>query len=185
MVQVETVLINSLPKKGGVHGTMSARELVTGKKLQIPLCRFGEFVIAHNYTSSDMEKPWGFDALYLRPKYNRSGHFVFNIATKRVVSVPRCTPAPMTESTIATVNAAGKAEKQPEGISFANLDGTVQFEEYDFSDEQHEVIRNEEMDNNASDKSYEESKEEDSEDNLLWFSAESYCKSTRETEVQK
>ena len=174
MVRAATVLINSIPRKGGVHDAMSARELITGKKLQIPLCRVGEFVIAHNYTSSDVEKPRGFDALYLRPNDNGSGHFVFNIATKRVVLVPRCTPAPMTDTTIATVNAAGKAEKQPEGISFADLDGTVRLEDYDFSDEQHEVIQNEEMDDNASDKSYEDSEEEDSEDDLSFFSAESH-----------
>ena len=38
MVRAATVLINSIPRKGGVHDAMSARELVTGKKLQIPMC---------------------------------------------------------------------------------------------------------------------------------------------------
>ena len=90
----------------------------------------------------------------------------------------------MMDTTIATVNAAGKAEKQPEGISFADLDGTVRLEDYDFSNEQHEVIQNEEMDDNASDKSYEESEEEDTEDDLSYFSAESHCDPAKETEVE-
>lgn len=174
------MLINSIFRKGGVHDAMLARELITGKRLQIPLCRVGEFVVAHNYTSNNVEKSWGFDAFYLGPNDNGTSHFVFNIATKQAVSVPRYTLALMTDLTIAIVNAAGAAEKRPKGISFADLDGTVQLEDYNFSNEQREVIQNKEKDNNTSDGSYKESKEGNSEDDLLWFSAESKYKSTRD-----
>ena len=86
----------------------------------------------------------------------------------------------MTDLTISIVNAAGAAEKQPEGTSFADLDGTIQLEDYNFYEEQHKVIQNKEKSNVASDGSYKGSEEGEgnSEDNLLWFSAESEYQST-------
>lgn len=167
-----------MPRNGGVHDAILTKELITGKQLQIPLCRVGLFVIAHNYNSNNVEKSWGFDALYLRPSNNGRSQYIFNIATKRAVSVLRCTPTPITDLTISIVNAAGATEKQPEGIFFADLDGTVQLEDYNFSKEQCKVIQNKEKDNNASNGSYKESKERNSEDDVSWFSAESKYQST-------
>ena len=120
--------------------------------------------------SNNVEKSQAFDVLYLRPNNNRSGHYVFNIETKQAVSVQRCNPAPMIDLTILVVNTAGTAEKQPKQISFADLDCTVQLEDYNSSKKQRKVIQNKEKDNNASNGSYKESEEENSENDLSWFS---------------
>ena len=72
-------LIDSIPQKGGVHDAMLARELVSGKRLRVPKCRIGEFVIGQNYSTSNVKKAKGFDKLYLGPHNNGSDHHVFNL----------------------------------------------------------------------------------------------------------
>ena len=56
MIRQVTSLMNSIPRKGGVHDAMSARELVLGKKLHILKYYIGEYVISHQYKSNNTEE---------------------------------------------------------------------------------------------------------------------------------
>jgi hypothetical protein len=83
-------LMNAIRRKGGVHPTMSARQIVTGKKLIIPPYTPGALVYGvPGGSTNSVEKMRTFDALYLRPNDGGGGHFVYNISTKQRNSVPR------------------------------------------------------------------------------------------------
>jgi hypothetical protein len=83
-------LMNATNRKGGVHPTMSPRQIVTGKKLLIPPFMPGAYVYrVPGGSSNSVEKSRTFDALYLRPNDGGDGHFVYNISTKQRNSVPR------------------------------------------------------------------------------------------------
>jgi hypothetical protein len=47
MVHKVTMLINSLPKKNGIHLILSPREIVTGKKFRCPSIKIGQYVQGH------------------------------------------------------------------------------------------------------------------------------------------
>ena len=83
-------MVNFIRRKGGVHPVMSARQIVTGRKMVIPPYPPGSYVYAvyGNHTSSidDMRT---FDALYLRPNKKGGGHFVYNIPTNKTNSTCR------------------------------------------------------------------------------------------------
>jgi hypothetical protein len=67
LVYQVTVLMNSLPKKGGIHRVIlvSPRELVTGKKLRVPEHHIGQYVQGHTGGTSDTNKERSVDALYI------------------------------------------------------------------------------------------------------------------------
>jgi hypothetical protein len=76
-------LMNAVRRKGGVHPTMSPRQIVTGKKLIIPPFMPGAFVYGvPGGSSNSVEKTRAFESLYLRPNDGGGGHFVYNIGTK-------------------------------------------------------------------------------------------------------
>ena len=87
IVKSVMILVNSLPRCGGVHNTMSSRELVTGKTLKMPKCKIGKYVHEHHPTSNDTKKPRTLDGLYLRPNNNGTGHWIFKLKTKQAISV--------------------------------------------------------------------------------------------------
>jgi hypothetical protein len=79
-------LMNAVTRKGGVHPTMSPREIVTGKKLVIPPFVPGTFVYrVPGGSSSGTDKFRSFEALYLRPNGGGGGHFVYNINTNKEI----------------------------------------------------------------------------------------------------
>jgi hypothetical protein len=86
-------LMNSLPKKGGIHPIISPRELVTGKKLRVPSIHIGQYVQEHTggktIGSNDTAEERSIDALYIGRADNGSGHIVFKLSTKQPVSVNR------------------------------------------------------------------------------------------------
>ena len=125
IVKSVTILINSIPRCGGVHDAMSARELVTGKTLKVPRCKIGEFVYGHLPTNNDTGKSRTVDALYLQPNDNGSGHWVFKLKTKEAILVVRVTPSPMSESIIDLVNSMGTEEGEVKGVEFRDMFGKV------------------------------------------------------------
>ena len=75
-------MINSIRRKGGVHSVMSPRQIVTGRELILPPYPPGAVVYAVKGDSSNsIDEMRTFDALYLRPNDDGSGHFVYNINT--------------------------------------------------------------------------------------------------------
>ena len=161
LVYRATILINLIPRKGGVYDAMSARELVLGKKLQIPKCQVGEFLIGHQYSTNNTEKPRGFDALYLGPNDNRTGHSVFKISSKRVVSVPRCTPTPTADTVITTITELGRGEIERDGLQFSNIHEDVTLDNFDILPTDSLEYDSEMDDDNAFNLSYEIDDEDD------------------------
>ena len=80
-----------------------------GKKFKIPLCKIGELVIAYGVASSNKTTDArAFFALYIRPNDSSTGHMVFKLSTKRLVTTPKCKPKPMAEDVVEVVNEMGK-----------------------------------------------------------------------------
>ena len=47
MVKEVTKMVNSLPRKGGVHAIQSPRMIVTGIRLHTPTTKFGQYIQGH------------------------------------------------------------------------------------------------------------------------------------------
>ena len=124
MVRRAVIFINSFPRRGGIHNVMSPRQILYGKRFIIPLCKFGEYVLAYNAESGNKTNiPRVFSALYIAPNDNGTGHKVFKLQTKKVVSTRKCTAQPMPDDVINIINHLGKEEGVREGIQFLNIDG--------------------------------------------------------------
>ena len=88
---------------------MSPRQILFGKKFKTPLCKIGELVMAYNVTvSNKTTDPRAFFALHIRPKDSGTGHIVFKLLTKGLVTYPKCNPKPMAEDKAEVVNEMGK-----------------------------------------------------------------------------
>jgi hypothetical protein len=110
------MLMNSIPKKGGIHRIISPRELITGKKLRVPEHHIDQYVQGHTGGNNDTGKERSVDALYIGRAGNGSGHVVFKLSTKQRVSVNRVTAITPTADHIKLVEDIAKAENQPEGL---------------------------------------------------------------------
>lgn len=86
-----------------------------------------------------------YDALYLKPKYNGLGHWVFKIKTMQALLVHHVIPALMSDSMIVFINQGGKNEGNPEGLLLGNQDNTQMLANF-------EPV--EHLDDNASDPTY-------------------------------
>jgi hypothetical protein len=148
-----TMLMNSLPKKGGIHHIISPRELITGKKLRVPEHPIGQYVQGHTVGTSDTGKERSVDALYIGRADNGSGHVVFKLSIKQPVLVNRVTVIAPTADHIKFVNDMAEAENQLEGLEFADVNSKVTLE--DFMD----GIDNDEDDSNVSDDDFVHDKE--------------------------
>ena len=98
-------------KKRGVHQVISPRELVTGKKLRIPACDIGEYVMGFQKSSNDTGTSRCVEGLYLGPNDNGTGDWIFKLDTKRPVSVKKLKCLPMPEAVIEGVNKLGEEEE--------------------------------------------------------------------------
>jgi hypothetical protein len=162
MVHRITSLINSLPKQNGIHSILSPREIVTGKKFRCPSIRIGQYVQGHTGGTNDTGKERSIDSLYLGRADNGSGHEVYKLSTKQLVSVNRITSIPTTDDMINTVNNIAEQEAQPEGIEFSDMHGKITLQ--DFADNANDD------DSNASDEDFkldEEYQDEIDNDNAL------------------
>lgn len=124
LVKRMVVLINSFARRTGVHPVMSPRQIVMGRHFLTPLCKFGELVLAYDTEASNNTNiPRAFSALYIKPNDNGTGHKVFKIQTKRVVSTPKCKPKPMTQDFNKIINNLGEEEGVADGIQFLDVHG--------------------------------------------------------------
>ena len=125
MVHKVTMLINSLPKNNGIHSIMSPREIVTGKKFRCPTIKVGQYIQGLTGGTNSTVQERSIDALYIGRADNGSGHTVFKLKTKQVVSVNRVVTIPTSQSNIQAVNDIGEQERQPEGIEFSDINGRI------------------------------------------------------------
>ena len=149
LVRRAVILINSFSRKSGVHPVMSPRQILFGKKFKTPLCKIGELVMAYD-TASDNKTttPRAFYALYIGPNDGGTGHRVYKLSNKEVITTPKCKPVPTPGDVIEAVNEIGRLEGMPNGIEFLNIHkkSTLSdlFADEDLNDD----------DNNASDKDW-------------------------------
>ena len=88
---------------------MSPRQILFVKKFKTPLCKIDEVVMAYDVTSSNKTTySRALFALYIRPNDSGTGHIVFQLSTKRLVTTPKCKPKPMAEDIVKVVNEMGK-----------------------------------------------------------------------------
>lgn len=53
VVKQVSILVNSIPRNGGIHAALSQREIITGKKLHVPKYKIGWYVQGHVKTTND------------------------------------------------------------------------------------------------------------------------------------
>jgi len=122
--------INAFPPKGGVSQTLSPRNIMTGvqfdykKHCQLP---FGTYVQGHQEPSpSNSQVSRTVGAICLGPKGNRQGSFKFlSLRTGKLISCRKWTPLPMPQEVIDRVNQLGKADNQPELLTFYDRKGRI------------------------------------------------------------
>ena len=90
LVEQVTVLNNSFKRKSAVHPVMSPRQILFGKKFKTPLCKIDELVMAYNVTSSNKTTdPRALFVHFIGPDDSGTGHIVFKLSTKRLVTTPK------------------------------------------------------------------------------------------------
>ena len=105
MLNRVVVLINSFRRKSGVHPVMSPKQILFGKKFKTPLCKICELVMAYDVTASSKTTILrAFYALYIGPNNSGTGHQVFKLSSKRLVTLPKSKPVPMPDDVIQVVN---------------------------------------------------------------------------------
>lgn len=106
----------------GCYNLIKIKRVLFGKKFKTPLCKIGELVMAYNVTADNKTKiPRAFYALYIGPNDSGTGHKVFKLMTRRMVTTPKCKPIPMPGDEIKGVNDLGEQEDMPTGIEFRNI----------------------------------------------------------------
>ena len=99
---------------------MSPRQILFGKKFKTPLCKIGEVVMAYDVTANNKTTiPRAFYALYIRPNNSGTGHQVFKLSSKQLVTSPKYKPVLMPDDVIQVVNDMGIQGGMPSGINFA------------------------------------------------------------------
>ena len=116
MMHCVIIFVNSLPCKGGLHSILSPREIVTRNKYSCPKIRIGQYVQGLVDGINDIEEEISIIALYLGRIANGSGHNIFKLNTKAVVSFNRVVVVPTPQSVIDPVKQMGISEKQSEEI---------------------------------------------------------------------
>ena len=130
LIYYSILWINAFPPKGGVSTTLSPRNIMTGiqfdynKHCQLP---FGSYVQAHeepNPTNTQAARTVG--AICLGPTGNIQGSYKFlNLRTGKRITRRRWTPLPMPQEVIDRVNQLGKADAQPELLTFYDRKGRL------------------------------------------------------------
>ena len=90
-----TLFINSFRRKSGVHPVFSLRQILFGKTFKTPLCKIGEPVMAYDVKASNKTlHPRAFYTLYIGPNDSGTGHSVFKLSIKHLLTRPKCKPMP-------------------------------------------------------------------------------------------
>ena len=101
---------------------MSPRQKLLGKKFKTPLCKIGELMMVYNVIASNKTThPRAFSALYIVPNDSGTGHIVFKLSTKRLITTLKCKPKPTAEDIVEVVNKMGKQEGMPDGTQFHTI----------------------------------------------------------------
>jgi hypothetical protein len=138
-------------RKGGVSEFLSAREIVTGRKLRLPPHEIGQFVHASVGETNNLTDVYRtFESLYIGRNDNGSGHYVFDIRTGCMKSAERVTPLPMPQRVTDRVNAMGLHDKQPEDIIIGDRNDQQTVNDFNIGLEENE----EENDDDATDESF-------------------------------
>ena len=136
--------INSVPRKDGVHPTISPRTILTGQVLTEKHVRFqfGDFVQATeppkaNNTKNSMTERTS-DAIYCRPSGNQQGGYsVYKISTAQVVHRNSVTLANSSDVVAEQLAAIATNEKMPVGLNFGDRHGNATILDFD-DDSQHQ-----------------------------------------------
>ena len=104
------IIMNSIPWKGSLHSILSPREIVTEKKFRCPTT-IGQYIQGLVGGTNSIDQVRSINALYLGRAENGSGHIVFKLDTKAVVSVNRIVVIPTPTTIIDRVNEMGHSEK--------------------------------------------------------------------------
>ena len=93
-----------------------------GKKFKTQLCKIGELVMAYNVTSINMTShPRAFFVSYIRTNNSFTGHTVFKLSTKQLVTTSKCQLKSMAENIVRVVNDIEKEEGMLDRIQFCNI----------------------------------------------------------------
>ena len=128
MIERVIILLNSIPREGGIHQILSPREIVTGKRFHCPEWPIGQYGQGMTGGTNSIKKERSVDVLYLGRNDNRSGHLVFKLDTKLVISINSFTMINTPTLVIDRINKMGEDEKQPDGIEFMS-DGILLFKD--------------------------------------------------------
>jgi len=105
-----------------VHSVTSPKQIIFRKKFKTSLCKMGELVLAYDVQfNNKTSKPRALYALYIGPNDGSTGHSVFKLSTKNMITTPRCKPVPMPDNVIEVVNQMRKDEGMPDGTVFRNI----------------------------------------------------------------
>ena len=110
MVERVIILLNSIPREGGIHQILSPREIVTGKRFQCPEWPIGQYGQGMTGGTNSIAKERSIAVLYLGRNDNGSGHLVFKLDTKLVIYITSFTMINTTTSFIDRINKIGEDE---------------------------------------------------------------------------
>lgn len=112
-------------KKEVFHHILCLREIVTENKFRYPTICLGQYIqkLLGSINNTELER--SINVLYLGQVDNDSGHIVFKVDTKVVVSVDSVVVIPTTKTVVGRIDEMGLSEKKPEGIQFTNRDSRV------------------------------------------------------------
>jgi hypothetical protein len=129
LVYSTTIWLNAFPPKDGVSSHLSPRNIITGITFDYDKhCRaqFGSYVQTHEEpaTPSTMQEARTLGAICLGPTGNIQGSYKFlNLRTGQRITRQKWTDLPMPQEVIDRVNELGKANGQPELLTFYDRKG--------------------------------------------------------------
>jgi hypothetical protein len=130
MIYTSVLWINAFPPKGGVSPNLSPRNIMTGVQFDYNLhCKlhFGSYAQVHqepNHTNTQAARTVG--AICLGPTGNIQGSFYFlNLRSGKRITRRRWTLLPMPQEVIDRVNQLGRADAQPELLTFYDRTGRL------------------------------------------------------------
>jgi hypothetical protein len=130
LIYSSTLWINAFPPKGGVSSTLSPRNIMTGIQFDYQKhCRlqFGSYVQAHQEPSTtNTQAARTVGAICLGPTGNIQGSYKFlNLRTGKHITRRRWSQLPMPQEVIDRVDQLGRADGQPELLTFYDRKGRL------------------------------------------------------------
>jgi hypothetical protein len=130
LIYSSTLWINAFPPKGGVSSTLSPRNIMIGIQFDYQKhCRlqFGSYVQTHQEPSpTNTQAARTVGAVCLGPTGNIQGSYKFlNLRTGKLITRRRWTQLPMPQEVIDCAGQLGKADGQPELLTFYDRKGRL------------------------------------------------------------